>query len=145
MRSPIRAAVLLAALGAACERRPPSPPVTWVTLVTPLAPGREVTRGYVLAAPTRGHEHDVVFRATRGADGARVEVHVVDRARWPAARPAGAFGVDWEVARTTAARDDAASVTEAITRAIATHSGVRGPVDAIPLDGGARAANTPRP
>jgi hypothetical protein len=136
--------VLLAALGAGCGRRPPTAPVTWVTIVTPLAPGREVTRGYVLAAPTRGHEHDVVFRATRAADGARVEVHVVDRARWPAARPAGAFGVDWEVARTTAARDDAAAVTEALTRAIAAHPGVRGPVDAIPLDG-SRAANTPRP
>ncbi len=144
VRSPIRAAVLLAALGAGCERRPPNPSVTWVALVAPLAPGREVTRGYVLAAPTRGHEHDVLFRATRGADGARVEVHVVDRARWPAARPAGAFGVDWEVARTTAARDDAAAVTEALTRAIAAHPGVPGPVDAIPLDGG-RAANTPRP
>lgn len=136
-RLAVRALLLVAMLCAACgsSRRPPQ--VDWQDLVAPLAPGREVTRGFVLAAPTRGHEHDVVFRATRPGDGARVEVHVVDRWRWRDARAAGAFAVAWEVPRTTASHDDAEAVTEAVTRALAAHPEARGPADAIPLADGA--------
>jgi hypothetical protein len=144
--SAIRAVgLLIAAAAAGCgSPAPPRAPDSWTALVAPLAPGREVTRGFVLAAPTRGHEHDVVFRATRAADHARVEVHVVDRARWPDARPAGAFSVDWELPRTTASRDDAAAVTDALTRAIASHPGARGPVDAVALDRGTPVTARPR-
>ena len=124
--------LLLAALAGCSAREPPS--TTWRSLVAPLAPGREVARGYVLSAPARGHERDVVFRATRASDGSAVEVHVVARGQWSGVRETRSFGVAWEEPRSRAPRDDAEAVTEALRAAIARNDHGLGPVDAIPLD-----------
>jgi hypothetical protein len=129
----------LAAL-ASCEGAVPAARASWPALIAPYAPGREVTRGYVLAAPTRGHEHDVVLRAARPADGLSVEVHIVDRGRWAGVRETRSFGVAWEAPHTTAPRADAEAVTEAL--AVTLRASDRGgPVDAIAL--GAPSAPTP--
>lgn len=128
----MRSALLLAAL-AGCSTRDP-PPDTWRSLVAPLAPSREVARGYVLSAPARGHERDVVFRATRASDGRAVELHVVARGQWTGVRETRSFGVAWEEPRSRAPRDDAEAVTEALRAAIARNDHGLGPVDAIPLD-----------
>lgn len=125
-------ALLLAAL-AGCSAREP-PPDTWRSLVAPLAPGREVTRGYVLSAPVRGHERDVVFRAVRPSDGRAVEVHVVARGQWTGVRETRSFGVAWEEPRSRAPRADLEAVTQSLRDALARNDHGLGPVDAIPLD-----------
>ncbi|MDB4930639.1 MAG: hypothetical protein JWM10_3123, partial [Myxococcaceae bacterium] len=114
-RSRLRFLVALAALlVGACRAEAPAPRASWATLIAPYAAGREVTRGYVLGPPARGPEHDVAFRATRAADRTQVELHVVDRGRWQGVRETRSFGVAWEAPRTTATRDDAEAVTEAL-------------------------------
>lgn len=122
-------ALLVALLAVGCAPSPPSS--AWTDLVEPHSVGREVTRGYVLSSPSRGHEHDVVFRATR-SDGRAVEVHFIDRGRWRGVRETRSFGVAWEAPRTTAPRDDAEAVTEALAVALRAHDR-GGPVDHIAL------------
>lgn len=143
MTAPLRHRLaLLGALAAlpSCEGADAVARASWPALIAPYAPGREVTRGYVLTAPTRGHEHDVVLRAVRPRDGLSVEVHVVDRGRWAGVRETRSFGVAWEAPHTTAPRDDAEAVTEAL--AVTLRARDRGgPVDAIAL--GAAAPPTP--
>lgn len=131
---PRRILALLALLAlAACRPAAPADRATWTSLLGPYAPGREVVRGYVISAPARGHEHDVTLRAVRPGDGAQVEVHVVDRGRWQGVRETRSFGVAWEEPATTATRDDAEAVTEAIAQAIRARDPGRARVDAIPL------------
>ena len=132
--APPRAALALLLALAGCRADAPRPAAaSWSTLLAPYAPGREVARGYVLGAPTRGPEHDVAWRAVRPGDGAQVEVHVVDRGRWAGVRETRSYGVAWEAPRTTAPRDDAEAVTEALARAIRAHDRGPGRVDAVPL------------
>lgn len=124
--------VLVAALlGCAGRHEPPGP--SWPALLAPLATGREVTRGYVLRAPARGHEDDVVFRAER-PDGRLVEVHVVARGQWRGVRETRSFGVAWEEPRTRAPRADAEAVTAALHAAIAAHDRGGLTLAALPLD-----------
>ena len=128
---PYLALVLFALSG--CRAEDPRIGTTWTSLLTPYAPGREVARGYVLDAPRRGNEHDVTFRAVRPGDHAQVTVHVLDRGRWQGVRETRSFGIAWEAPHTTAPREDAEAVTEALARALRAHDPGRGPVDAIPL------------
>lgn len=96
---------------------PPEPDITWEELIAPLAVSAEVTRGYRLEAPTRGHERDVVW-IVRDDAGRVVEVHAVDGDQWPEALRTPSFGVDYEAPRTTAPEADAVAVTEALAEAI---------------------------
>lgn len=109
-----RTAALWATLLTACAA---DPPPTWLDVLAPLAPGAEVTHGWVLQPPRRGFEHDVVLDVL-GPDGAKVEVHVVDAGRWPEALPAGPYGVDWEAPRTTAPKETADQLTRAVADAV---------------------------
>ena len=107
---------------------------TWDMLLRPLAVGQPVALGYVLGPARRGEEHDVVFTA-RAPDGAsRIEVHVLDRGRWPGIRETKSFGVAYETPRSAARTQDCETVTEALAAAIrANDPGGLGPVDVIPL------------
>ncbi len=107
--------------------------LAWPTLLEPLRVGAEVSRGYVLAAPTRGSEHDLVLRAV-APSGAQVEVHVLDRGRWSGVRETRSYGVAWEEPHTTAPRDDAEAVTARITDALAAHDHGLPRVDDVALD-----------
>ena len=140
-----RLAGSLLLLAAAALLLVPAPPAgerhSWDALIAPLAVGQPVTRGYVLSPPRRGDAHDVVFVARRagGSDGpaARVEVHVVERGRWPGIAETPSFGVAWEVpppgAALAAPEADALAVRDALAAAIAAHDDGHLAVDAIPL------------
>ncbi|MDC3957221.1 hypothetical protein KEG38_25400 [Polyangium jinanense] len=111
--------------------------VTWEDLVHPLAPGAVVARGYHLSPPRRGEEQDVVFTARREAGpdgpGGRIELHVVDRGRWPGVRETKSFGVAYETPRSQAPIEDLEAVTQALRDAIDRNDTGLGPVPLIPL------------
>ncbi|MDI1446706.1 hypothetical protein [Polyangium sp. 6x1] len=96
--------------------------VTWEALVLPFAPGAVVARGYHLSPPRRGEEQDVIFTARReaGPEGpaGRIELHVVDRGRWPGVRETKSFGVAYETPRSRAPIEDLEAVTQALRDAI---------------------------
>lgn len=114
---------------------------SWADLIAPLAVGQAVARGYVLSPPRRGDAHDVVFVARRAAGpdwpAARVELHVVERGRWPGIAETRSFGVAWEVPRPGAAQvapeADALAVRDALAAAIAAHDPGGLSVDAVSL------------
>ena len=110
---------------------------TWEDLVLPLAPGAIVTRGYHLSPPRRGEEEDVIFTARResGPHGpaGRIEVHVVDRGRWPGVRETKSFGVAYETPRSQASIEDLEAVTQALRDAIDRNDTGLGKVTTIPL------------
>ncbi|MDI3290348.1 hypothetical protein [Polyangium sp. 15x6] len=110
---------------------------TWEDLVLPLAPGAVVARGYHLSPPRRGEEQDVIFTARReaGPDGpaGRIELHVVDRGRWPGVRETKRFGVAYETPRSQAPIEDLEAVTQALRDAIDRNDTGLDPVPLIPL------------
>jgi hypothetical protein len=93
---------------------------SWEDLITPLAPGAPVVRGFRLSPPRRGRENDVVFTAVREREDGDdwVEVHIVDRGQWPGIRETTSFGVAYETPRSSAPIEDQEAVTEAIANAI---------------------------
>ncbi|MDI1481658.1 hypothetical protein [Polyangium sp. y55x31] len=111
--------------------------VAWEDLVLPLAPGAVVARGYHLSPPRRGEEHDVVFTARReaGPEGpaGRIELHVVDRGRWPGVRETKSFGVAYETPRSQAPIEELEAVTQALRDAIDRNDTGLGPPSSIPL------------
>jgi len=131
----VSSAVVLAAL---LGPTPPVVPRSWPELLAPLGAG-SVIDGYVLSAPRRGEEHDVVLAATRAraSDRAagRAEIHVLDRGRWPGVRETASFGVAYEAPRSYGDTAELERVRDAIADAIDVHDrGDLGPVDAIPLE-----------
>jgi len=129
--------VLLLLPAAPAER-----PVFWEDILSPLAAGHPITRGYVLSQPRRGEGHDVVYVARRaegpGATAARIEVHIVDRGRWSGIEETRSFGVGWEVpahgSLARASEDDARAVTAVLLEAIARNDSGFESVDLIPLE-----------
>ncbi len=114
---------------------------TWIDLIAPLAPGHPVTRNYVLYSPRRGEEHDVVFIARRDDTGGEtpgmVEVHVLDRGRWPGVTETKSYGVGYEAPpHSTAPEDDCEAVTQSIASALARNDRSFGSVDGIALEPG---------
>ena len=93
----LRFALAVAALLVAVVLAQPGPgragQRTWDTLLQPLAIGKPVALGYVLGAPHRGEEQDIVFAARSPDGGSTIEVHVLDRGRWPGIRETASFGV----------------------------------------------------
>ncbi|MDC0742371.1 glycosyltransferase family 39 protein [Polyangium mundeleinium] len=110
---------------------------TWEDLILPLAPGAVVARGYHLSPPRRGEEQDVIFTARReaGPEGpaGRIELHVVDRGRWPGVRETKSFGVAYETPRSTAPNEDLEAVTQALRDAIDRNDTGLDPPSSIPL------------
>ncbi|MRG97287.1 hypothetical protein [Polyangium spumosum] len=104
---------------------------TWEELVLPLAPGAIVTRGYHLSPPRRGEEEDVIFTARRGAE--KIEIHVVDRGRWPGVRETKSFGVAYETPRSNAPTEDLEAVTQALRDVIDRNDTGHGSPASIPL------------
>lgn len=107
---------------------------SWDDLLAPFGVGR-AAGGYEIAALRRGEEHDLVLTLRKpSGDGGAIEVHVLDRGRWPGIRETASFGVAYETPRSSASVEDCEEVTERIASAIrANDAGGLGPVDAIPL------------
>ncbi len=140
----VAAAVLLLGLAALLLiPAPPAPaPLGWDELIAPLAVGRPITRGYVLAPPRRG-DGDVVYVAYRPASPddapARVELHIMNRGRWTGIGETRSFGIGWEVrpagSPDAAPVDDARAVAEAVRAAVQRNDSGNLSVDAIALAG----------
>ncbi|MDX2166155.1 MAG: glycosyltransferase family 39 protein [Deltaproteobacteria bacterium] len=114
--------------------------VGWTELIAPLRVGEAVTRGYVLLPPRRGTSGDIVCVARRPAGPlgppAHIELHVLDRGRWPGVLETRSFGVAWEQPPNAAdfPQADAVAVTQALADAIARNDpGGLPPVGAIRL------------
>lgn len=130
------AAGLLLIPAAAPARR-----ITWDDLIAPLAVGQPVIGGFVLAPPWRAATGDVIYVARRSAraaaPAARVEVHVLDRGRWPDVPQTRSFSVGWEMPRAEAAESasvaDANAVRDALRDAIARNDPGSLSVAAVPL------------
>lgn len=137
------ASLLLLGLAAALLAPQDEPPrVAWSDLIAPLAVGQPVARGYVLGSPRRGAGNDVVYVARRGPgpDGpaGRIELHILDRGRWPDVAETRSFGVGWEMPRPGALgapHEDADAVTAALVAALARNDTGFASVDSIPLEG----------
>jgi hypothetical protein len=98
--------------------------------------GSEVANGFVLSLPHRGEAHDILMTARRTRDGVThvVELHLLDRGRWPDIRETAHYGVAWEVPRTTASWDEAEAVTEALAQIVRRNDAGAGvSVDALSL------------
>lgn len=129
------AALLLVPVSPAARR------LAWDDLIAPLGAGLPVTRGYVLAPPRRGEENDIVYVARRDPGTAgpagRVEVHILERGRWPGVAETRSFGVGWEVppqgSTVVSSPEDARAVTDMLADAISRHDMGSLSVDSIPL------------
>lgn len=126
-------ALFASALGWPPESETARPSIT--ALIAPLAVGREVGAGFRLAGAHRGEEHDVVLVARRAEPTAVVEVHVLDRGRWPEATVAGAYGVAYEEPRSKATEGELLAVRDAIAAAVRVHPEIATPVDELALEG----------
>ncbi len=130
------AALLLVPASAPARR------LAWADLIAPLGVGLPVTRGYVLSPPRRGEAQDVVYIARRdpglARPAGRVEVHILDRGRWPDVAETRSFGVAWEVpppgSMVVSSPDDANAVVHAFVEAISRNDTGSLSVDAVPLE-----------
>ncbi|MFO0682484.1 MAG: glycosyltransferase family 39 protein [Sandaracinus sp.] len=106
---------------------------TWSELLAPVAGGTPVA-GHTLASIRRGEEHDVVLTLREtGGEGA-IEVHVLDRGRWPGVRETESFGVAYEAPLSSSRAEACERVTEEVAAALRAHDpGGLGPVDVIPI------------
>jgi hypothetical protein len=107
---------------------------SWEDVLAPLGVGLPVG-DYELTALRRGEEHDIVLTLRkRSGDRGAIEVHILDRGRWPGIRETKSFGVAYETPRSSAKVEDCEAVTEQIASTVRTndHGGFE-PVDAIPL------------
>jgi hypothetical protein len=119
-----------ALIAGACIGCGGEPAPSWLDRLAPLEPGAEVVPGWVLEAPSRGFEHDVVLPLSN-LDGQRIEVHIVDAGRWASATPAGAYGVDWEEPHTTGPREVADAARDVIAATIRPTAEGAPPVDDV--------------
>lgn len=142
-RPSLARAALLAGIAALCgpSIRAAIAPPSWQALLAPYSGGTPIAAGFRIDSIRRGSENDVVVLTRRPADGATVEVHILQRGRWQTSRETKSFGVAYETPRSTAAEREL--VTDAIAATIRSHdSGLPSP-DAIPLGSGFDPSATP--
>ncbi|MEZ4325506.1 MAG: glycosyltransferase family 39 protein [Polyangiales bacterium] len=135
----------LVALGILSEGTPPAEAGTrtLAELIAPLAPGREVADGFVLALPHRGETHDIVLpaRRSRGGRTTTVELHLLDRGTWRGVRTSAHYDIAWEQPRSTATQNECEAVTERLASVVRAND-VR---DEVPVDALTLAPDVPRP
>lgn len=129
-------ALLVLAVAIVLARPAPARPsgLDFVTLLSPLAVGQEVARGYVLAPPRRGEEHDVVLSLARAE--ARIEIHVLPRGAWSGIGETPSFGVGYETQASSASHDDCEVLTARVRAVIARHDPGNLQPDALALEPG---------
>lgn len=88
-------------------------------MLAPLRPGSTFGDGFELTSILRGEEHDLLLSVRRGTE--RVELHVVDRGRWPGIPETASFGVAYEAPRSTAPSDACVAARDAIVAQLALH------------------------
>lgn len=106
-------------------------PVSWDDLLAPYSQGAPLPGGFRITEVRRGSGNDVVISVGRPGEMAAVEVHIVQRGRWPGVRETDSFGVAYETPRSPAVERE--GITALLAETIAARdSGLRSP-DAIPL------------
>jgi hypothetical protein len=119
----IRLLAALALIALACVLvwpRPQPHAVTWEEMIAPYSSGTPLPGGYVLLAPRRGEERDVVFLAS-DPSGHRVQVHVVPKGQWTGVIESRSFGIAYEAPQSPAPEADRQAVTAALAEAIRGH------------------------
>ncbi|HWA72734.1 MAG TPA: hypothetical protein VG937_10380 [Polyangiaceae bacterium] len=105
-------------LGALLLLLRPNTPRPWQELLQPLNVGRPVAQGYVLEAPRRGFEGDIVFLTRKPGGDSVVEVHVVPKGHWEGIQETRSFGVAYEAPASSAPVGDSQAVTHALAAAL---------------------------
>jgi hypothetical protein len=124
-------ALVVGAMALAVSASPFGQPTTWEGLLAPYSAGAPLLDGFHIAEMRRGPDNGIVVSVRRPADGATVEVLVVERGRWRSAHQTPSFTIDYEVPHSPAAERDAVTAFVAETIRARDH-GLPAP-DAIPL------------
>jgi len=125
------------AIGALALAIPPSPvgePTTWESLLAPYSTGAPLPDGFRVQEIRRGPDNGIVIAVRRPADGAAVEVLVVERGRWKSVHESQSFTIDYELPHSPAAERDTITAFLAATIRSRDH-GLPAP-DAVPLRAG---------
>lgn len=90
---------------------------TWESLLAPYSTGAPLVGGFRVEDIARGPDNAVVVSVRRPADGAAVEVLIVERGRWASVHASRSFTIDYEIPRSPAVeRDEVTAVLAATIR-----------------------------
>jgi hypothetical protein len=124
-------ALLIGLLALAVPPHPFGGQPTWETLLAPYSTGAPLPEGFRVQEIRRGADNGVVISVRRPADGAEIEVVVVERGRWTSVHQSQSFTIDYELPRSQAAERDV--ITALLADTIRSRdSGLPAP-DAVPL------------